>query len=197
MRKRTIAIVVAILVLLTVGAVWACFRDRRDPQVETVKAMLGNGPPTREIRQAMEKLSPDQRRQVHQAWGEQRQRQADKEIDDFFNLPPEKRVAELDKRIQEMEKRRKEWEQRRAEAQAKAASGQSAGQTPGRGNPGGPRGGRSSNPTARSERANQRLDNSSPAQRAQRQAYRTALQQRRIQLGLPVNPWQGRGPRGG
>jgi hypothetical protein len=61
---------------------------------------------------------------------------------------------------------------------------------------GGPGGGRNRTPEARSANRNQHLDNSSPEQRAKWMAYRAALQQRRIQLGLPADPSGGRGPGG-
>jgi hypothetical protein len=220
MSKRKIGITATVLLLLIVALVWA-FHGRADAQVEKVKGMLGDGPPQpgqwEELRKEMDKLTPDQRRQVHEEMGQRRERQMDKDIDDFFKLPPDKRLAELDKRIKDMEKRRQEWEKRRPQpgqggnpggqqpgggARAGGAGPGPGGMGPGPGgagpgqgnaNRGGGPGGRNRSPDARSGRTNQRLDNSSPQQRAQRSAYFAALQQRRLQLGLPANPWGGRG----
>ncbi len=212
MSKRKIGIMVAVLVLLMVGVVWA-LRRRDDPEVERLKHMLGDGPPQpgqfEQFRKEMEKLTPDQRRQVGEEMRQRRERQMDKQLAEYFKLPPDKRREELAKRIDEMEKRRKEREQRRAQSpqgdQGQNPGGQGPGGTgqgqgpPGQGQGqggsagGGQGGGRNNNPTAQSTRNNQRLDNTSPVQRAQRLSYFAAMQQQRIQAGLPANPFGGRG----
>jgi uncharacterized membrane protein YgcG len=64
----------------------------------------------------------------------------------------------------------------------------------GPGGPGGPQGGgppggsrRTSTEEARNDRSKQRIDRSSPEERAQRTEYRRAIETRRSQLGLPVD----------
>ncbi len=208
MSKRKIGIMAVAIVLLMVGTVWA-LRGRTDPQVEKLKRMLADGPPSpaqrKQFRQEMQKLTPDQRQQLRQQLGQQWQRRANERAKEYFALPPDKRRDYLEKRIAEDEQRRKEREERRKQQQ-QAQGGQGGnpgGQGPGMGsaqgpagpgNPGGgPGGGQNQSPQARSAGRNQFLDNTSPQQRAQNMAYRAAMQQLRMQLGLPANPFGGRG----
>ena len=126
MSKRKITVGVVAIILLVVGSVWA-LRSRTDPQVEKVKQLQaeafkpGTTPEQRRqnfdlVRQEMDKLSPDQRREVRDQMREGFQRRMDQQIKEYFALPPKDRTAYLDKQINEMEKRRKEWEARRAQA---------------------------------------------------------------------------------
>lgn len=59
----------------------------------------------------------------------------------------------------------------------------------------GPRGPRNLSPEARLQRRNQRLDRTTPAQRAKRAEFMAAMQKRRAELGLPAFPMGGRGGR--
>jgi hypothetical protein len=219
--KRKIVIGVVVILLIG-GSVWAVMHNLPDPQVEKVKQMQaeafkeGVTPEQRRqsfqlVRQEMEKLSPDQRHELWQQVGQERERQMDKRMDEYFALPPAKRVAEMDKMIKEMEQRRKEFEQRRSQAGQGNRGGQQGpmgGQRgPGGGglqanvagggpqtNAGGPRPPMSSD--QRMQRRDQRLDRSSAEQRAKRSVFMAEMQQRRIQLGLPPMPQRGpRGPR--
>lgn len=138
------------------------------------------------------------------------------EVLSYFSLPPQERLQELDRRIQEQEARRRAAQQDRANrsrsgpgtpggagqgsgrggpggvpgggpgpgqaAAARAAGGQPAGATPG---------GRGRTEEARNARRKERIDQSSPAERAQSAEYRRALEARRQQLGL--GPGRGRG----
>jgi hypothetical protein len=207
MSKRKIGIAAAVLLLLIAGAAWAIKSSLANSQMEKVKQM----------QEAMAKLPPDQRRQGweglqkemgklsdaqrEQLWDQRRaegERRMKKQIDDFLAAPPSQRNAILDKQIADEERRRKEREARRAQggqgqnlggpnsSQAGAGQGPNAGQQPG---------GRNRSPEAQSANRNRRLDNTSPAQRAQQAAYFAALQKRRIERGMPASP--GRGPGGG
>ena len=220
MSKRKIGIVTAVLVLLIAGSVWAVHKIRADAQVARVKKMqdemfAGGRPKPGDfdrLQKEMANLSPDQQRQVRDHGRRNFQREMAKRVDEYFAAPPAKRKEILDKHIQEMEKMRKEMEKRRAEGggpsgppgggpnQVGASGGQTAGQGGPPGGPGtGSGGGDGSNRTAQgqSERRNSMLDNTSPAQRANMAAYFSALQQRRMELGLPAFPgFMGGGPRG-
>jgi hypothetical protein len=207
MSKRKIGIVVVVLLLLVAGTIWA-FKARADAKMARLKQMqdkmFAAGMPQREqvdqFRKEVDQLSDDQRGQVFEHMGEIMQRRIQKQADDYFALPPEKRNDFLDKQIQEMEKRRKEWAARRAQDGQGGPGQGGVGQnpsTPGQGsntaNAGRQwGGGRNASPGVVSSRRNQMLDSSSPAQRAQRSVYFSALQQRRIELGLPA--WSGGGP---
>ena len=129
------------------------------------------------------------------------------EMGSYFALPPDKRQAELDRRIKVDEDRRKAWQaererrdQRRGDAQTASAGGDRGGPGAvgavgaGGGASGGPGGGgggppsgrrRSGTEESRNERSKQRIDRSTPEQRAQQLEYRRALEERRTQLGIP------------
>jgi hypothetical protein len=137
------------------------------------------------------------------------------ELASYFSLSPNQRQAELDRRIKAEEQRRKAWEQERASRAATAGPGfgpgqggqasqgrpQGAGQGPGNGGPsnnerGGGRGGPSGQRGGPSEEAIQswrkeRLDRSSPEERARSAEYRRAMAVRRQQLG--ISSGRGRG----
>ena len=74
--------------------------------------MFTNGPPDPDqisrMRKEIEKLSPDQRRQVMDHGRENFQRQMDKRKKEDLAAPPEKRKEILDKHMREAEKRRAE-----------------------------------------------------------------------------------------
>ncbi len=210
MKKRTVGIVVVVL-LLVGGAVWAVC-GREDAAVRKVKEMqkevfAGNGPPNREkmeeFRQAMHELTPAQRETMHDEMRSGFERRMDQQIAGYFALPAAQRNTYLDNQIKDMEKMRKDMEARFAkQGQGQNRAGPPQG-GPGVGagnqsgpNAGGPGGGRNRNPSARSEGRNRMLDHTSPEQRAQRTAYFAALQKRRIELGLPANPPHGHGPGG-
>ena len=135
------------------------------------------------------------------------------EMGSYFALPPDKRQAELDRRIKVDEDRRKAWQAdrerrdpRRGDARTASTGGDrggpgggtGAGAGGGGGGPGGggggPGGGGGGPPSSRrssgteqsrNERSKQRIDRSTPEQRAQQSEYRRALEERRTQLGIP------------
>ena len=212
MSKRKIGIAAVVLVLLIACVVWA-FKSRADAQVERLKKMqdelFAGGPPKPDdfdrMRKEMDKLSPDQQRQVWDHGRENFQRQIRKRVDEYFAASPEKRKEVLDKHIAEMEKMRKEMEKRRAAGGGQSGQpgggpgpagpggGPAAGQGGPPGGPGTGPGGPNRTPGNPSEGRNRMLDSTSPAQRANMAAYMSALQKRRLELGLPPFP----GPMGG
>ncbi len=185
---------------------------------EMQKGLFGEGkqpsPEQRDqFRQAMRQLTPDQRRQLQEPMREQMAQRMNKMVDGYFALPPEKRKQYLDKQIQEGEKRRKEWEQRRQQQGAgsgQGGQGQNPGNTAGGGanRPGwgpdqsgqgqangGPGGRGPRTPQQRAQHRNQRLDHTTPEQRAKWTQFRDDMRKRRLELGLPANPWGNHGPR--
>jgi hypothetical protein len=214
MSKRKIGIAAGLLLLLIVGAVWAIKNSLANSQMEKVKQMqegMAKLPPDQrrqgwdDLRKEMGKLSDSQREQLRdQRWADGARRM-NKQIDDYFAAPPNKRNGVLDKQIADEEKHRKEREARRAQGgQGGGQPGWSpggpnsspTGQGPNAANAGRqPGGGQPRSPEARSADRNRRLDNSSPAQRARQAAYSAAMQKRRIELGLPPStgrPFGGR-----
>lgn len=136
-------------------------------------------------------LPPDLRRQAGREVGRLFAAREQAEMESYFNLPPERRQAELDRRIKAEEDRRKAREAERAERERQRPAA-SAGQPPagGPGGAGGPpngRGrGRSTTEDERNARSKSRIDRSSPDERARRTEYRRAIDERRTQLGLPT-----------
>lgn len=141
------------------------------------------------IRQKMEALPPDLRRQAEEGGGSVFRSAFRARIDSYFALPPEKRQAELDRQIKQEELMR----------QAFAAAGAVAGLVGGDrgGNAGGASGGTAAAPAAapgprsrteedRNRWRKQLIDRTSPEQRARYVEYRNAMDKRRGQLGLPA-----------
>jgi hypothetical protein len=132
-----------------------------------------------EVHKEIEALTPEQRQQIWESMGETFRRREDARMAAYFALPPKDRTAYLDKTIKEMEQRRKEMTAFRSQA------GQSGQSRPSGSAGGGPRPPRQSTFDARIQHRNERLDRSTPEQRAQRYAFVAALNQRRSELGLP------------
>lgn len=125
----------------------------------------------------------------------QQRMQAD--IKAYFALSEADRVAFLDKKLDEMEARRAEHEKRRAEEEKNGAKPGEGG--PGEAKPGEAKPGEGGPPRNRSEndrlnRLRERLDESSPSERAERQAYFDAMRQRAQERGVSM-PGPGGGPR--
>ena len=133
----------------------------------------GSDPRHQEMRQMISQLPYEDRRAVFKAMGERREVERREEIKAFFKLSPEEQRAELDKRLDAIADRQRA-------IQARASS---QGQTPGND----ARGWRpqNSNPEARLQRFRERLDSSTPEDRALQQAYFAALQKRAVERGIP------------
>jgi hypothetical protein len=194
MSKGKITAGVVAIVLLVVGSVWA-FKSRSDPQVEKVRQLQaeafkpGATPDQRRasfelVRKEMDQLSPEQRHAVREGMHQNFERQMDQRIADYFTLPPAQRVAQLDQQIKEMEKHAKDQASRGR--QGGGAGGGGPGRGPANAGGGGPP--RDNSATARAVRRNERLDRSTPEQRAQRSAYFSDLKKRRVELGLSPMP---------
>lgn len=201
MNKKTIGLSLVVLLLLIGGTVWA-LRSRDNAQLDKVREMgkelfTGDGPPNREkreqFRNEMEKLSESQREAFGEQMRQEGERRMDQEIAKVLAMPQQQQNAYLDKQILEGEKRAKEWA-----ARAQTAMGQTPQRQgpPGAGPNAGPRGGRQTRtPEQQLAQRKKRLDYSTPEQRAQRTAYREAIQKRRMALGLPPTPPRGPRPR--
>jgi len=124
----------------------------------------------------------------------------------YFAMPPQERQKELDRRIQAEQSRRQARQQRGNQNGGNSPNGGpgQAGTTGPRGGGGGapagggggpaagrPGGGRGGSEDARNARSKQRIDSTSPEDRAQSAEYRRAMDARRQQLGL--SPGRGRG----
>jgi uncharacterized membrane protein len=186
-RKRlALAAVVGVLVVGSMGAVWYLRPDPRVLKVRQLQAQLmseaGRSLPAEQRRQAfqqmreeMRQLPPEKRRQM---FGDQRQRRR-QETEKYLKLSKGEKVAYLDRQIDRMEVMRKEFAAMRAQG----------------GNPGGPPRPRAQTDDEREQRRRQRLDATTPEQRAALDQIRQDMAQRRQERGLP--PLSGPGWRGG
>jgi hypothetical protein len=198
-RWALLALLLLLLLLLGLGARKRVQASRQEAKVKELRGRLTG--------EAGRKLSPDQRRE---AWRQLR-RETEKlsprqrkalaagrrkafrdRLGRFFKLPPKERLAELDRDIQRLEEARRRWQASRASGAG--GPGQAWGAGPaGGGGPGGRGRGRAMSWEDRQRMRKQRLDDSTPEERAQRAEYFRLLQQRRQQLGLGGGfPW---GPR--
>ncbi len=188
-RRARIVIPSAIIVLVGI-AVWWFIGSRapaRPPEIEAPLAEMQKirdlpadkrGEKFREIREQVSQLSPEAQRAFRREMGKECAAEMDNRLNAFFAAPtPVARKKVLDQHINEMEKMRTQREARRQPQQlAQASSGRSAS------GDGPPRGGRRGN-------LQDRLDRSTPEERAKRSEYFRAMRERRRELGLPENPW--------
>jgi hypothetical protein len=199
MNKKKLAIgIVAVLALA--GLAWAFLPAGEDPQVAKVVELQNKlfsenpqVPPEdrrkafEELRTEAEKLTEEQRMKMMRDNPPPMMKQFQQHVVNYFDLPQDKRKAELDTAIDEMEKRRKEWEQgrepRRAQGGGPAGAAGGGPRGPGGGGPGGF--GRNLDQNQRNQFAKKMLDNTTPQQRAMFGEYFRDLQQRRQERGLP------------
>ncbi|HVU89977.1 MAG TPA: hypothetical protein VHD36_21780 [Pirellulales bacterium] len=196
-------ILAAALTLLLAGGAGAYYAFRTDPKVALVMDLgqqLRNEDLSREdrgklfgqMREAMDQLSDEQRRQVRQQFDRGndgwRKREQEK-MNEFFAMSKKDQTKALDKDIDEMLKRRKEWEKKRKERDAERAKQQASG-TAGNnnGNNGGQGGGRGGNGGGgdRGQQRRSALDNSSAARQTQRAEYGRMMANRMVQRGIPM-----------
>jgi hypothetical protein len=210
---------IALVALLAFIVAWLLgwIRFTTDPRVVEIRALqeqarqkfVATGGPTtvaeateavasmEQIRQKIESLPESLRPQAEQGGAGMFRAAMRARIDAYFALPPEKRQAELDRQIRQEEMMRKAFETAGAVAgvfgggTASRAEPASGGNAPRPANPpsgGGPPGGRGEEDRNRWRK--QMIDRTSPEQRARYAEYRTLMEKRREQLGLPP-----RGPR--
>lgn len=215
-----IAAAVAAVAMLGVLVAWFAgwFGSATDPRIVAIqklqqeaeqKFVTGGGPQTLdeakeavaamgrirdEIRSLPESLQP----QAEAAGGSLFRSAMRKRIDAYFDAPPEKRTAELDRQIKQ--------EQLFMQAfMAGGGPGGAGGRAPGggaggprsggdaaRGGGGPPGGGRSRTEEGRNSWRKDMIDRTSPQMRARYAEYRSAMEKRKQELGLPTG---GFGPR--
>jgi len=183
-KAKRVALALIVLLLLAVAA-WG-FWLRGDPQLAKVLELRGqlegaSGDQRRELwgqmREEVSKLSPEVRESLFADRRKEWEARERKQLNEFFAMSPEARIASLDKDIDRMERRRKAWEERQAQGNGPPGS-----QGGGPGGPGGRgRGGSIEDPL---QRARSYLNNSTPEDRAKRGEYRRMMQERRQQRGI-------------
>ena len=183
--KKKIALAVAILLVLIVGTVWA-LRGRANRQIEEVRQMQkemfaqGKMPQPEQfenLKKKMDDLSPSQRDELGKKAMEDGQRHMEKMLNDYFDLPKEKRNDFLDQQIKDAEKNFKRW----------ASAAPPKGQPPPQGQA--PKGGGPKwSDEQRNQWRNNMLDRAPPESRARFEAWFTDMLARRKALGLPAFP---------
>ena len=183
-----------------------------DAEIAQLDEVARNGAPysndwpsTGEVLGRMRDIPEGARDQLREEMGRLVRARERAEIASYFALPPAKRQAELDRRIKSEQERAKARERERASRAASAGQNQGRPQAEGR-MPGGPNGGGAAGgppgggpPRPRGFRTDEqllarrkeRLDQSSPEERARSAEYRRAMAVRRQQLG--IIPGRGRG----
>jgi hypothetical protein len=186
----------AAIILLLVGGVYLGYRAvRGDPNLRKIRALqreLFTANATklapeqrsdkfRQLREATQELSPDQRRQL----ASDGQKRFEDELDRYRKMSPQEKRKYLDERIDRMERARQNTTQRAPQPSAVSAA------APGR--PGGAPGGwQNLSAEEREHRRKQRLDSTTPEFRAKMDQFMRDLQARRQQRGLPAMPGRGR-----
>lgn len=187
-QKKVLAVL--LLVAVSAAVAWAFWPTGPDPQLAKVVELqeLAFKPDAKatpeerrktfeQLRTEAEKLTPEQRGELMRTNPPPFMREMQKTINDFAELPEDKRKEFLDKQIDRMESRRKEMQKR------------FAGGTPGGGlggsPPGGGRGGfGGSDPQRRQEMQKKMLDNTSPDDRAKFGLFFREMSQRRQERGM-------------
>jgi hypothetical protein len=190
-NKRKRWLLLALLLLLLSGALgWYARRDDRLDRARALQKELTNQasrnlPPEqrrqkwRDYRAARGQLSAAQRQELMAEARKRRQAQMAR----YFRMSQQDRTRYLDDQIQRMEKARQAWQARGGSGGAGTGTG-----TTGQGT------GETSQRTAasRDERRQERLDSTTPAERAQFVQFMKDLNTRRAQLGLPAGGFGGR-----
>lgn len=220
-RVRQLAGALALLILLgliVLAVLWTTGAFGTPESVRAVRALVdeevaalervarneapfpvsADGGPQGRLAEAMRQVPEAYRGQARREMGRLAEAREAAEVDSFFGLPAEQRMAELDHRIRAEEERRQAWAAERARReQARAAQGTAgkgsgppaaagtpaaaSGAAPAVARVGPPRGGTEE---SRNLRFKARIDRSTAESRARRGEYRRLKEQRRIELGL-------------
>jgi hypothetical protein len=225
---RAVAIGIVALGLLSLIVMWLLGFFSAPPEVRAVQALVDqqiqqlervsrNEAPFEEgsfgpMFETMRQVPREYREQAGREIGRLFEAREKAEVNSYFAMPVEQRMAEMDRRLKAEDQRRQNWESERASRQppggvrggSQGGFAGGAGGPPGRGGVGGapsggvssqgggaPRGGPGGTGGPRTEesrnmRSKQRIDGSSAESRARSLEYRRLKEQRRVELGLPA-----------
>ena len=183
-RKQVLTAAAVLAALLLALALW---RFRPDPQLAKVKALQQDL-----ARTAADNADPAERRRRWEEFNRERQKLSPSQRKDLFAEFRKRRQAEID-RYSKMSKadktgwldRQIDWEE---QARRSRAANRGAGGPPRPPGPGGPGQGNLS-AEDRENRRKERLDSTTPEERAESDQLRKDLAARRAQRGLPPAPW--------
>jgi hypothetical protein len=190
MRKRIISVLIVLATILLLA--WWFGWIGEDKALADVKALqdeLANPNLSEadfrakmdQVRGLMVSLPENSRRAAWENGRDVFERREQSRINRILGLKGQERTKALDEEINRSERRRNEWQQRQNQAQASAQRG---GQQSPRG-PGGPRNRGGQSDEQRISRLRNRLDRSTPEQRASRAEFARLINERRTQRGLP------------
>jgi hypothetical protein len=228
---RNVSIGIVVLGLLALFVMWLlgffsapaevrAVQSMVDEQIQHLERVARNEASFEEgsmgvVFETMRQVPREYREQAGREMGRLFEAREKAEVNSYFAMAPEQRMAEMDRRLKAEDDRRKAWEAERAQRQAQGGDrgGQRSqqGGGPGRGGPpggfaggppgggrggppgggggppggGGPRGGMRTE-ESRNMRSKQRIDSSSAESRARSMEYRRIKEQRRVELGLPA-----------
>jgi hypothetical protein len=201
MDKKKVTIGVVAVLLIALGAAWAMsYFHRTDPaiaELQQLRDQMRAAPEADrqgfrdQFRQKIEGLTDAQRQEFFQSNRGQFRQDMQKRMNEFFAMSPADQKKRLDEIIDRNLKRQKERQAQVAAGQGGAGGGGAAG--------GGGRGGRQNMTDGQREQARkERLDNSSPMERAQGDKFRQMMSDRMQQRGIPQTaggggggPWMG------
>jgi uncharacterized membrane protein YgcG len=214
---RNVSIGIVVLGLLALFVMWLlgffsapaevrAVQSMVDEQIQHLERVARNEASFEEgsmgvVFETMRQVPREYREQAGREMGRLFEAREKAEVNSYFAMAPEQRMAEMDRRLKAEDDRRKAWEAERAQRQAQGSdrggqrSQQGGGPGGGRGGPpgggggppggGGPRGGMRTE-ESRNMRSKQRIDSSSAESRARSMEYRRIKEQRRVELGLPA-----------
>lgn len=217
---RTVAIGIVVLGLLALVMMWLFGFFSAPPEVRAVQALVDeqiqqlqrvarNEAPFEEgsfgpMFETMRQVPREYREQAGREMGRLFEAREKAEVDSYFSMPSEQRMAEMDRRLKGEAQRWQAWEAQRAR---RPAQGEGRGRPPGGlaggpggsggpvnaggpggrgGTPGGGRPGGQRTEESRNMRSKSRIDSSSAEARARGLEYRRVKEQRRVELGLPA-----------
>jgi hypothetical protein len=196
MHLRKVVIGTVVLLVL-VGIAWLFgFIGGTDPAVAELQQMRDQMSASRDLpeaqrdqlrdqfRQRLSGLSDDQRRAVFAGGREQGRQRSEQRMDEFFAMSRPDQQKRLDESINRLLERRNQPNQNSTGANREARRGRDGGR------------GRNMTEAQRDARAKQRLDRSTPKERAQRAEYRRRIQERMQQRGISPDTLPNRDRRG-
>jgi hypothetical protein len=180
-RKQVLTAAAVLAALLLALALW---RFRPDPQLAKVKALQQDL-----ARTAADNADPAERRRRWEEFNRERQKLSPSQRKDLFAEFRKRRQAEIDRYSKMSKGDKTRWLDRQIDREEQARRSRAANGGPG--GPGGPPAPGPGNLSAedRENRRKERLDSTTPEERAEGDQLRKDLAARRAQRGLPPAPW--------
>jgi hypothetical protein len=196
MIKRRGILSGVLTLVLVVFAAWALgFFHQTDPAITELQDLSGKmrdasltdaqrNQMRTDFRQRLDSLSEDQRRAFFNANRNEWNQRTQQRMDEYFAMSKADQQKRLDEILNRMVQARNSQQQQNATGQGNRGANSN-------------RGGRNMTDAERQQRSKQRLDNTTPKQRAQFAEFRKQLDTRAQQRGIQLGDQRGRGFGGG